>query len=263
VIRINIEQKKRRIVRRYGVAPTICYFYYLWNAVDYAGEEMVRKSFESIRGQGNEIIVGDYGSTDETVNIAKEYGFKVIDVEKTPDILFHDSKIANKIIKESKSNFLVDLNIHVEYTKNMDEFFKSWISANNVKRKCLVARGLFQRPDGKLVRKYTASCLFYRPYLLEARGIDERTYYGKGTTHYTLCLLLNVYKLIFDNIPLDIVHKYHTQIKTSIWRNVFKFGNSKSIGRKHKQNMVFAERVISSLEKNFDRHVNRVRNSYW
>ncbi|GAF70200.1 unnamed protein product, partial [marine sediment metagenome] len=76
-------KRKREIVEKYGIEPTICYYYYLWNAVDYVGEKTVRESFESMRGQGDEIIVGDYSSTDGTPEIAKEYGFKVINVETT------------------------------------------------------------------------------------------------------------------------------------------------------------------------------------
>ena len=79
---------------------------------------LFKSHFESIKGQGNEIIVGDYSSTDNTKDIAKEYGFKVVKIRKNKNYKFAESKIRNKIIRETKCNFLVDLNANVEYPKN-------------------------------------------------------------------------------------------------------------------------------------------------
>lgn len=256
---MNIEDIKKEIVEKYGTEPTICYFYYLWNAVDYVGEEMLRKSFASIKGQGDEVIVGDYGSTDKTREIAKEYGFKVISVRKTKDIIFHDSKIFNKVIAESKCNFLIDLNVNTVYPKEMDNFFKNWIENNDITEKQLAVRGLFKGPNGEPERKYAASCLFYRPFLYEARGVDERTYYGYGTTHYTIRLIEIVYDLKWDNQPLDFVHEYHNHIKLPRWKKVFKFGD---VREGHNIAMKGANRIIKPLIENYYNGILQVKNSY-
>lgn len=255
----RITERKKKIVEKYGTEPTITYFYYLWNAVDYVGEKSVRDSFESIKGQGN-VIVGNYSSTDNTKKIAEEYGFKVVDIEKSEGILLHESKIVNKVIFESKSNFLVDLNVHTIYPNNTNEFFTNWLKDGDVTKHQLVARGLMHKSDGTLERIYSASCLFYKPYLIEARGFDERTYYGLGTTPYVISLLLDVYKLIWDDRPLDMVHSFHKNVKWPYIKEKFKITNSSD---DHVLSTQFGESLIDELVYNFGEGVKQVKNSYW
>jgi len=254
----TIERRKKSIVEKYGIEPTISYYYYLCNAVDYVGEKNLRESFKSV--QGLNVIVADYSSTDKTKEIAEEYGFKVINVEKTKNIIFHESKLVNAIIHESKSNFLVDLNIHTTYPKNMDKFFRSWIQNNDITQKQLAARGLLTNKNGNTIRRYSASCLFYKPFLIEARGFDERTFYGCGTTPYALSLLLSIYKLVWDDQPLDMIHKFHRNIKFSNLRKMFKI---KSLKQSHRFSTEFGETLTDKLIHDFDKGVKKVKNSYW
>lgn len=259
----EIEDIKNNIVKKYGTEPTICYFYYLWNAVDYIGEEQVRKSFESIKGQGNEIIVGDYSSSDGTPKIAKEYGFKVINVEKTKGILFHESKVENGIIFNSKSNFIVDLDVHSQFPPNMDNICKDLLEKNDERKTIVILRGLMKNRDGMLNREFSSASysLAYRPYYYEARGIDERTYYMFGTSHYVISLLLDVYNLKFYDFTLDnIVHNYHIPRKREMFRNVFKVNN---INQKHHESINFGRSLTNPLKKNFLEGIKQVHNSYW
>ena len=258
----TVESRKKEIIAQYGTEPTICYYYYLWNAVDYVGEKRVRASFQSIQGSGNEIIVGDYGSTDGTKRIAKEYGFKVVDVEKTNGILMHESKIGNKVVYSTQCNFVVDMNIHTTYPENIDNFFKKWLKNNDISKDILVARGLFENANGVLERKeHPASCFIYRPFLLKARGYDERTYYGFGTSHYAISLLLDVYDLNFaDNFLNDMIHYNHVGIKIPRLKNTFKLGN---LVQGHRRATSFVDDIIFELHLNFDEGVKKVVNSYW
>jgi len=255
----HIDWKKTTIVQEYGKEPTICYHYYLWNAVDYVGEKTLRESFESVKHL-EEVIIGDYGSTDKTKEIALEYGFKVVDVEKTPDIMFHESKIINAIVNETDANFIFDLNINTTYPKEMDSLLKSWISNNDLVQKVLVLRGLFHEENGSASRYNSASCLIYRPYLLAARGYDERTYYGHGTTHYACCLLNDVYQLKFDNVPFDMHHKYHRHLKIPRWKGVFHFNE---IPVRHDVAREFAEKLLFNFYVGFETGAKQVQNSYW
>lgn len=254
----EIKTFKTKIVNENGIEPTICYYYYLWNAVDYVGEERLRESFESIKGQGDEIIVGNYMSNDKTKKIALEYGFKVVDVEKTPGIIFHEPKIANKVISETSCNFLVDLNANTIYPPNMDEFYKPWITKENIINKFLVGRGIFLN-NGKSERDNSASCLFYKPYLMKLRGYDERTYYGFGATHYAYCLLVDVLNLELDNRPLDMIHKYHRDFKHERLNNVFKL---KDQIKNHNLAMKFVETILDGFYKDIDKAIKNVHNSY-
>lgn len=260
-----IEERKKEIVEKYGIDPTICFHFYLWNAINYIGEKNVRQAFESIRNQGDEIIVGDYSSTDGTKELAEEYGFKVVSVEKTPGITLHESKIVNRVVKESKSNFLVDLDIHTVYPKDMGKFIKDWIVRSDITKKVLAVRGLFIDHYGSLIRQYahSSSCAIYRPYLLRARGYDETTYYGYGTTYYALGLLLDVYKLTFDNQNKDdMIHRFHMREKVRTWALDFDITEN-NCNYKNKISEEIAITLLKRLHKDFDIGVKEVKNSYW
>lgn len=253
---MSIELIKRKLVKKYGTDPTICYYYYLWNAIDYAGEEIVRKSFNSIKNQGNEVIIGDYSSNDKTKQVAEEYGFKVITIEKDKSYPFHESKIRNKIIFESNSNFLVPLNINCEYPKDLNEFIIEWIENNNINRLVLKLRTIYESGD----KYYGFSTVFYKPYLVKARGYDENTSYAMGSQQYGVMLLKDIYKLKFRAVDLDIIHKFHNDRKRPMLNIIFP-----NIGyvqrRKNVRRMI--ECLKENLQDNFEEGIKNVKNSYW
>lgn len=261
---MNIEERKRKIVKNYGIEPTICYFHYLWNAVDYIGEENLRKSFKSLVGQGDEVIVVDYDSTDNTKKIAKEYGFKVFNVEKEPNISLAESKLKNRVVKETKCNFTVQCDGHVEYPKNTTDIIINWLKKNDITKKMLVLRATWINEKGEFHREwgFGPAPVFYTPYLIEARGYDERCQMGYGGTHYDNSLALDVYKLEFDDVEVDgMIHKYHIPEKTKILNDVFKIYN---MGKeKHMDSVKFGQGLARKLIKNFDEGVKNVKNSYW
>lgn len=261
--RKEMNKRKQRIVKEYGKEPTVCYFYYLLNAVDYTGEENLRKSFESIQGRGDEVIVGDYSSTDDTVKIAKEYGFKIVDVEKTPGIGFHVSKIVNKITKETDCTFMMDLDVHIEYPKNINDIVVKWIRENDITKKILALRGWWIDKFGELKAEwgFCTIVLSYVPYLLEARGHDERTYMGWGCGHYYLNLMEQIYNLKYDNIILDdMIHKHHIKEKTKASEEILGISNMSEM---YIPNILFSRSLTNELKKDFDEGIKKVKNSYW
>jgi len=259
----EMTKRKQRIVEEYGTEPTVCFFHYLHNAVNYIGEEDLRKCFKSLVGQGDEVIIGDYGSNDDTKKIAEEYGFKVVDVEKVKGITLAQSKIKNKILEETKCNFTVECDIHVEYPKNITDIIKEWILNNDITKKMLVLRGLWINEDGNLQREYSfgPAAVFYRPYLLEARGYDERCVMGYGGTHYSVSLMLDVYDLEFDDQHLDtMIHKYHIPEKTKMLKL---FYNIDEMQERHMSSLNFGRGLARRLLRDFDKEVKNVKNSYW
>lgn len=253
---MNIEVIKLKLIKKYGTKPTICYYYYLWNAINYAGEEIVRKSFESIQGQGNEVIIGDYSSTDKTKQIAEEYGFRVLNIEKDPDYKFYESKIRNKVIIESNSNFLVPLNINSEYPKDLNEFIVEWIENNSINRVALKLRTLYESGD----KYYGFSTVFYRPYLLKARGYDENTSYAMGSQQYGVMLLKNIYNLRFRAVNLDIIHKFHNHRKRPMLNIIFP---NITYAQRRKNVRRMMTQLEENLQNNFEISVKKVKNSYW
>lgn len=262
---MNIENRKKNIVEKYGLEPTITFFYYLWNAIDYVGRKNVKESFDSISRLEDEVIVGDYGSTDGTPELAQECGLKVITVEKTPRITFHESKIINKVIYNSKSNFAVDLDIHTVYPKNLADIIRWNIRRKDITKKQLVLRGLYIDYDGRkrIEFAHCSSCIIYKPYFLEVRGIDERTYYGYGTTFYMVGIMEDIYKLEWDNIYVGtMIHRFHLAQKIKRWAETFNITIHNSIEKN-----IFSEdtavRLLQHLKNNFDEGKKYVKNSYW
>lgn len=257
---MNVEERKKRLVKKHGTKPTITYYYYLWNVVNYCGEKRVRQSFESIRNQGNEVIIGNYLQKDNTNKIAREYGFRIINVEKDSRSMFPESKIRNKIILNSKGNFLIPLNINVEYPKNLTELIVNWIKKNNIQRRCLRLRYKFQSKDGKVRKFYGFSSVFYKPFLMAVRGYDERTSYASGSQKYGVTIMKDIFKLNAVAWDLGLVHKYHNHMKNPVMHLIFPNVSYATLKRNVSQ-------VVWSLMKNFERSfpngTKKVNNSYW
>jgi len=257
---MSIDSIKRMLLGKYGYQPTICYYYYLWNVVDYCGEKRVRESFASIKGQGDEIIVGDYCSTDDTAKIAREYGFKVVTVEKDDRFLFAESKVRNKVISEAKSNFVVGLNINVEYPANLTDFIKSFLKNSRINRDILFLRTKFEDINGNKNRYYGFSAVIYRPYLLYARGYNQITTYGAGSQKYGIMLMKNIYNLRVVPYTLGMYHKYHNHMKLPKVREIYPSVTYGQLRRKAKK-VVGLLRI--EMENNLNKGIKNVENDYW
>jgi len=257
---MSIGRLKKELILKHGKRPTICYYYYLWNVVDYAGEERVRASFESVKDQVDEVIIGDNRSTDKTKQLAEEYGFKYVSVSKSDNYLFPESKIRNKVISECESNFLLPININVEYPLFLNEFIKLWIRKSNILKECLRLRYRLQNADGSIDRFYGFSSLFYKPFLIKARGYDERTGYGAGSQKYGATLMKEIFKLRTRPFYLQMVHKYHNDIKLPMINKMY----PRITRIKRNRNVaVIVESLMKNLKVNFNDGVKKVRNSYW
>lgn len=258
---MDINRIKKKLLQKYGREQSICFYYYLYNVVDYCGEKKVRKSFKSIKGQGDEVILGCYLPTDKTEALAKEYGFKVVKIEKDNRNNFPESKIRNKIIINTKCNFVVSLNINVVYEKGFDKTIKKWLSKNDVRSFALKIRYKFESANGSIGRRaYGFSYVFYRPYLLYARGYDERTSYAAGSQKYGVSLLQNIYKLRTKIYNSEMYHSYHNDVKIPMLRKFFPNVSIMQL-RRNRNNVVSS--IINSIAKNFERGVRSVKNSYW
>lgn len=260
---MNINQRKKELIKKHGKKQTIGYYYYLWNAINYVGEKWVRESFESVQGLGDEpVIIGDYSSDDGTKELAEEYGFKVITVPKVEGVMFAEAKIENAVIYNAKSNFLVDLSIHYNYPKKMDSFCRNWLknNINNIDRKILILRGKYFNPDGSFGRIACGSWMTYRPYWLAVRGFDEKGCYPWGAGPYGTGILRRIWKLQIDEHYIGMEHKLHYYIKHNYWRETFGIPNRArypSIGRAE------CRALLDGIAQNFNRGVRNVKNSYW
>jgi len=249
---------KRDIVEKYGAEPTIGYYYYSLNPTEYVGEEQVRKSFDSVKQHGENVIIGDYSSTDNIKEIVEEYGFTFLTIEKTPEIFFHEPKIANKIIKEAPQNFLCYLNFWIHYPENFSNFLINWLNNNNGKTHYLKMTGYAMYPDGKLFKtnhlrpSHSVSTLLYRPFLYEAHGYDERTTYNAGTRNYAVGLMTRVFGLDVHAHFFPFIHANHKRIHLD-----------KVTKNQKKEGFAATTLMLGDLSRRFYRAAKKVKNSYW
>ena len=259
---MNIERRKIKLIREFGVKPTICFYYYLYNVVDYRGEDKVRESFDSIKGQGDEVILGCYLPTDKTEALSKEYGFKIVKIRKDSRNNFPESRIRNKVTINTKCNFLVPLNINVVYEKGFDKIIKDCLKAIDVSKYALKVRYNFEDSNGRIGRRqYGFSYVFYRPYLLYARGYDDRTSYAFGSQKYGVSLLQDIYKLRTKIYDSSMYHRYHNDIKIPMMHKLI--SRNFIIDDLKIRRGALSRRLISELCINFPSGVKNVENSYW
>lgn len=93
------------------------------------GGRFIRRNIKSIADQSNvtvEHIIQDGGSTDDSVEAAREYGFSVIYEE--PDRGMYDA--VNKGLKKSSGQYLAYLNADEQYLPGVLENVKSYFEAH-------------------------------------------------------------------------------------------------------------------------------------
>lgn len=265
---LSVEDRKDKIVNQYGTKPTIAYYYYTYQVIDYAGEETVRKSFESLAGQGQEVIVTDYGFDQKTKDLAEECGLTYIWCEKDDGVTFNESKVRNNVIQYSDANFLVDWNVHVEAPPNLNRKLKRWIRNNDITKESPHIRYLWigdpkQYDNPKKIRKikkkarkyHSFALLAYRPFLVDMGGYDERTYFCGGSQKFGVKLLKDVYNIKQIDLLFDVVHKYHQGYKLPR-RNKCK----SELPKKPKK---IINKVRAAMQKDIDKGKKLIHNSFW
>ena len=95
---------------------------------------------------------------------------------------------------------------------------------------------------------------------MKARGMDERTWYGFGSTHYIISLLMDVFRLNWDNQEVDMIHRYHNEEKLPMLKNTF---GVKDLHYMHILSLQNGEKLIEPILENFEEGVKQVKNSYW
>lgn len=252
---MNINTIKKNLVEKYGTDPKITYYYYTYNLVDYAGEKIIRRAFSSIKNQAEEVIVSDFSSDDETKDIAKEFGFKIVNSEKDGRHTFNICKVRNNAIYHASNQFIFPLIAFCEYPKNLDSYLKAWIKSNDITEKRLVLRYGWINMHGKKSREYGLSNLFYRPYLIAARGYDERLGYAHQNHSYGSHLLKRVFRLRADVNYLEGMDHIHHEKR----RVVRKFRHCLGFNASRKLKNELLELLREDLKKN----KKRIVNSFW
>lgn len=269
---MNIEQRKKKLIKKNGTKPTVTFYYYCYKVVDYAGEKRVRKSFESIADQGEEVVVSDYGYDKKTEDLCKEYGITYIWCEKDENVGFNESKVRNNVIRHCKTNFIVDLNINVEYPKNTITFIRRIIKQLNHAKERVILRYKWIGEttiytNVNKIRKIKSSTnrnfygfaqILYVPFLINMRGYDERTHFCAQSQKYGMEIFQKVWKIKHTaRNDLNLVHKYHNDFKLD---TVQKINRNTTIDYKY-GNVV--KKLRKAFQKNFKNGRKLVQNSFW
>lgn len=102
-------------------------------------EQNIGDCLESVKDIADEIIVVDGGSADNTVEIAKSYGAKVISTDNPP--IFHINK--NKAVKAAKFDWILQLDADERVTENLAEEIRKVVNANESKNGYWIPRSNF------------------------------------------------------------------------------------------------------------------------
>ena len=81
-------------------------------------ENMLHRCLKSVKDFADEIIINDTGSTDSTLDIAKEYGAKIIHGKSPLEIGFDEAR--NESIKNAKSDWIMWLDADEEVIDNVN-----------------------------------------------------------------------------------------------------------------------------------------------
>ena len=87
-------------------------------------EKNLRDCLKSIKDLAWEIVIVDGGSTDQTLDIAKEFGAKIIQTDNPPN--FHINK--NKAIDAASGDWILQLDADEVVSKNLQEEIKKVIN---------------------------------------------------------------------------------------------------------------------------------------
>jgi glycosyltransferase involved in cell wall biosynthesis len=148
-------------------------------------EKTVRKSLESVRAQEYpdrlvEVILADGGSTDKTINIAKEFNCKILHNERL------QPECGKQIgIQNAKGKYVVFLDSD-EVLQRKDSFRRKveYLEKGSVKAKNFVTAGLLNPQEYPDINDYTNR--YGDPFSAYMYGIDGGDYYSSLEKRYRI-----------------------------------------------------------------------------
>jgi len=235
--------------------PQISFAFFCYDLIKQRGEDWLRESFEAMKGQSRDIMVIDYGGDDGIDKIAKEYGFRYFDTPKTKGIKYHMSKCNNLAVYKAKYNIFVRLTQDIVFPSNFAWYISSFFQQNSPQNVYLAFKFFNTKPDGSVIGRPGWIQTFYRPYLLKARGWDERTSYFTQEDRYGRFLMSILFNCREYCPPYYfLAHRHHP---TKNPNKQTKSQVDKVLGG------ISAKKAIQNLKSNFKKSVKHVRNSYW
>ena len=173
--------------------------------VVYNGEKYLRQTIESVLNQvykNIEYIIIDGGSTDNTLNIIKEYGDKIDTVISEPDKGLYDAM--NKGIKIAKGEFIGMINSDDWYELNAVETIVNAYRNNPLKTIFHADRFNIEEDGSRKIRKFNPSIFKFK-------------YYGMTYNHPSMFIHKDIYSKHLYNINLKALSDYEFVLKNFIY----------------------------------------------
>jgi glycosyltransferase involved in cell wall biosynthesis len=122
-----------------------------------------------------EVIVCDYGSTDNIKEVAKDYGFKYFYVKPDPNVGFNQCKILNKGVYEAENPYILTIGADFILSDSVPEVIENIIS----NKECVCLIPVFHwKHDEKELKLFRGDWRWCHAYPKEqaiiAGGYDER-----------------------------------------------------------------------------------------
>jgi len=191
----------------------VSYAFIVYNIIKQSNEKWIKESFDSIKNQSDDIIVVDYSSDDNIKGVAKEYGFRFFRIDKIKGLPIHNAKMWNKAIYEAKYDILVMLTPDAIFDENLTESILKWYEEYDPEKYFLSMRFLWQLEDKKLNSIAGGLFVYYKPFLMKVRGLDERTYMRggseRGTHRYSIRIMYEVFNLKDFIVMSNNIHRFH------------------------------------------------------
>jgi len=122
-----------------------------------------------------EVIVSDYGSTDNIKQVCKDFGFKYYKVKTDPDVQFNQSRVLNKGIYKAKQPYILTMGADFIISDTVPSLIEKGIEKYNCVALIPVFHWYEKERSLKLFKGEWRWChSFPRKEAIEAGGYDER-----------------------------------------------------------------------------------------
>lgn len=250
------EYRKRRKIPELS-HPQVSFGYMCHNMIKLRGYEVVKTSFEKMRGQSDDIMVLDNFGEDskELKKLSEEFGFRYISVKPSKySWEFDIAKISNTIVTKAKHDIVVRLSPEILYPYNFSMYISSFFNTFDPREWFIGFRVFNKIPNGTIKATPMEEWTIYKPYFIKARGWDERSTYFRAEDHYGYGIMdyvFNCKKHVPDHYYL--IHRDHKKKKgyeaREEWNRKIRLWNWKN--------------QLQMLKNNVEKNNKFVENSLW
>lgn len=187
-------------------------------------EETIEKSLDSVRNLGDEIVLVDNGSTDNTVNIAKKYNVKIF-LKKEEDL----GRLRQYALNKCNGKWVLVIDSDEVVSKELSNEIKSLLIKSNKIKHCgflipfqnhfLNKKIYYGGEDYKKLIFFKKDCVKIEPALVHEKFELKKGSLGElknKVYHYSYRSLFQMYKKFTDYALREAKQKFNKGEKSSL-----------------------------------------------